>query len=336
MPKLIRLDKMPSRSRRPTKGDLPPWEPGRSALRILGILREYRYLTTDLVALAYEAAHDRGKYQVRQQLTKLWRYGYVERHYRPAEWGSSQYVYTLSVDGARLVIDRKDWPYERHGVYNLAKVKRDYEHQLAVALVHMLWNLGSVSQDKLFLTAEAWHDKQGTPDRVVNEFAADVDGQDVKVQPDLTFLIGHQRKSYYRPYFFEIERTHKNWERIRRRFRAYGYLLGSKGEKAVAEIFERELGIVPERGMGVFIGADKAHAERLRFMARREVKPDTELWFGSLSDLFETKPSLRADGKPHLDRHGNPKEVEVPIPSEAFFERELLRNLDGKPGRLVV
>lgn len=39
------------------------------------------------------------------------------------------------------------------------------------------------------------------------------------------------------PYFFEVERTHKNYDRLRRRFAAYGYLLGRAGESALDSVF---------------------------------------------------------------------------------------------------
>jgi hypothetical protein len=336
MPKLITLSKMPSRRVRPPESELPPWQPATSGRRILEYLLRYRYLTSDLVGLLHEEERGRGRYQVRQQLTKLWRYGLVERFFRPADWGSNQYVYTVSVEGARLVVEPKHWPDERRKIYNLAAVKADYEHALAVSLLQVLWDLGSNSQAELFTTVSSWQDKEGTKSGTTNEFIAKVDGKALRILPDLTVLIAHQRRDYYRPYFFEIERTHKNYDRLRRRFLAYQYLLSPAGDRPVAEVFQREVGIVPARGMVVFVGADRAHADRLRRLARTVVPLSLEFWFTSVDQLLEEKDRRRADGSIYLNRHGNPQRHEVPITPNAFFDGDLLVSLNGKAGRLVI
>lgn len=340
MPRLINLDKLPSRSRRPNRDELPPWHPGKCALRILEYLYRFRYLTSELLAMVYEHDHGRGRYQVQKHLTHLWRYGLVERFYRPADWGSSQYVYTVSVDGAHLLIKDDEWDEERRRVYNLAKPMQDYEHALAESLIHVLWTLGSPTQENVFLTAGIWRDKEGTKERKKNEFIAQVDGQRVPIQPDLTVLIAHQERGYYRPYFFEIERTHKNYERLRRRFRAYAYLLNTgAGRREVASVFARE-GLLPppgpDPGLVVFVAADQGHAHALRMNALSTVKKDTEIWFTSLDRLLETRAKLRRDGAPCRGRGGKTLEIETGIPPQALFTRQLLVNMDGKPGRFVV
>lgn len=336
MPKLINLDKMPSRRQRPAKEKLPPWQPGPSGIRVLQYLLKYRYLTSELLGLLHEEEHGRGRYQVRQQLTKLWRYGLAERFFRPADWGSNQYVYTLSVEGARLILDPASWPEERRRIYNLARVKTDYEHALAVALVQVLWDLGSRGQEDLFVTAASWHDKAGTKDGTTNAFGAKVGNETVWIQPDFTALIAHQRRGFYRPYFFEIERSHKNYERLRRRFLAYQYLLSSAGAHTVAEVFRREVGIVPERGMVVFVAANLDHAIRLRNLSLTSVSANLEFWFTSIDQLLEEEDRRRADGSAYMDRHGRPQRKEAPIKPGDFFDRELLFNLSGKRGKLVI
>lgn len=336
MPKLITLSKMPSRRERPPREDLPPWQPGRSGRRILEYLLHYRYLTSELMGLLHEEEHGRGRYQVRQQLTKLWRYGLVERFFRPADWGSNQYVYTVSVEGARLVVEPKHWPDERRKIYNLAAGKADYEHALAVSLIQVLWDLGARSQGGLFDTIASWQDKEGDKSGTTNEFLAKVDGKILRILPDLTVLIAHRRRNYFRPYFFEIERTHKNYDRLRRRFLAYQYLLSSSGDLAVASVFKREMGLTPERGMVIFVGADRAHAERLRNLSRTVVTAGLEFWFTSVEQLLEETDRVKTDGTPYLNRHGNPQRQELPIKPADFFERDLLVSLSGKAGRLVI
>jgi hypothetical protein len=336
MPKLIRLKEMPSRVYRPHKADLAPWEPGRTARRVLELLHEYRYMTPSLAGMVYEHRHSRGRSNVPHELTRLWRHGYAERFYRPAEWGSSQHVYVLSVDGAHVVIEPKDWPDERRKVYNTAKQKTNYEHALAVTLLHGLWEVGSAGLEELFTTVTIWQDKDGQKDRVRNRFTAQVDGEDVRIEPDLTVLIAHQQRGYYRPLLFEVERSHKNYERQRQRFQAYEDLLSRRGERVVQDVFSRESGITPERGMAVFVAEDRGHAERLRRSAQDIVRADTELWFTSLDQLLEVKTRCKKDGTAYTDRNGKPQQHEVPITPAAFFSRQLLTALDGKQGTLVV
>ena len=334
MVNLINLNPRTSRTRRPRPEDLPPWQPSKTTTRILRYLYRYRYLTTELLAFLYRHDHDQGSYQVRTEMTKLWRYGFVERFHRPTDIGSRQLVYALSVKGAREVIEAEDWPTERRKIYNRAEPKSDYEHVLAVSVLHFLWEFGS-RHTNIFKTVTIWQDKDGTKDKTTNQFEAKVAGKNVNIQPDLTVLLAHQKPAYYRPYFFEVERTHKNAERLTRRFRAYDYLLSAVGHKAVRDVFSREGQPPPERGMVIFIGADVGHAERLRDLALTLVKPDTEFWFTSLDKLFINKPRRRRDGSVRKNPTGETIRLEEPIDPAEFFNRDLLVNLDGKAGCLV-
>jgi hypothetical protein len=335
---------MPSRITRPKKKNLPPWQPSSSTRRILEYLLEYRYLTSEMLAYIYETEHKQGRAYVQKQLTRLWRYGFAERFYRPTDkpgWGSSQYVYTLSVDGAHLAIDPEDYDDERRKVYNRAQPKATYEHPLAVALLQILWNLGSPAQDGLFTTRTLWQDKEGTGKETWNHFEAPVgeEGAAVSVEPDMTVLIAHQEREFYRPYFFEVERTTKNHERRRRRFRAYEHLLSKAGATHVGQVFKKHIDLAehwPAAGMAVFVAADAHDAELQRRLALRTVPHDTELWFTSLDRLLESKQRRAPDGRLRLGRNNQPLEVEVPIPAAEFFTRDILTALDGKRGRLVV
>jgi hypothetical protein len=88
--------------------------------------------------------------------------------------------------------------------------------------------------------------------------------------------------------------------------------------------------------MVVFVGADRAHADRLRRLARTVVPLSLEFWFTSVDQLLEEKDRRRADGSIYLNRHGNPQRHEVPITPNAFFDGDLLVSLNGKAGRLVI
>jgi hypothetical protein len=325
MPRLIHLDKMPSRTTPPERGELPPWDPGGSALAILRLLYRYRYLTSELLGMVYEHEQGRGASQVRHHLTQLWRYGYVLRFYRPAERGSTQYVYALSVEGAHLVVPDEDWPVERRRVYNRARGRRDYEHLLAVSLLQVLWDLGSPQFDELFRTVAYWVDKDGDAEHVRNSFTVQLERERGTVRPDTTVLIAHRARGYYRPVFFEIERTHKNLDRTRQRFRIYDELL-TKQHAAAAAVFKREVGKVPEKGMAVFVAGNWRHAEALRQVARntlgldeRGKKTTPDMWFTSLEEFF-----VERDGREEI------------LPPPALFERPIAVNLAGVRGRLVV
>lgn len=320
-----------SRKPRPPAEQLPPWEPAKSATTILELLLEYRYLTTELVALLYQARRamplDRGRDQVRKELTKLWRYQLVERFRRPVDWGRDQYVYTLSLAGGRLVVDPKDWSLVKPRIYNLSREKQNYEHAIAVSLVRLLWELGSLSQMHLFETAAVWNDQAWDGSRVLNRFEADVAGEVVLVHPDLTVLLKHRPTTdfpdgYFRPVFFEIDRSRKNHAALRRRFRAYAHLLG-RGRRTVQRAFARHEDVVPIGGMAVFVASDPEHAGRIRRLARDHVGPRSQLWFTSIDRLLQT-----VDG-----RAGR---TEAPIAPAAFFREDLLTHLNGRRGKLVI
>jgi hypothetical protein len=358
MPKLKHIREIPSRYARPDPAKLAAagkdpksvqaarkavaWKPARAGLQILEILYEYRYLTADMLALIYDAANQGGFYTVRSLVTKLWRAGFIERHFRPApEYGSSQFVYTLTIKGARTVIPSKDWPSEAKAMENLARHKSNYEHALSTSLVRLLWNLGCDQFAETFTTEEIWRDLEGDAEHTRNEFIAEVDGREVPVRPDTTVLIAHQKRDYNRPIFFEIQRTHRNLARLRQRLLAYEYLLSAEGEHVVQDVFERELGIVPSRGMAVYIAATEHDAQRLRDFAAGFIHARTELWFSSLDKLTERRPKRRKDGSLYLRQRSGfpdaqPVPEAVPISPTAFFRENLFTALDGKIGKLII
>lgn len=325
MPRLVHLDRMPSRTRRPDPDSLPDWQPGKSGLRILRLLQRYRYLTSELAGMVYEHEHGKGGSQVRHHLTQLWRHGLVERFYRPAERGSTQYVYALSVDGAHLVLPDEEWSEQRRRIYNLARAKKDYEHLLVVSLLQVLWDLGSPEFSGTFRTVAYWLDKHRDADHVRNRFAVKLEGKTEAVKPDTTALVLLEERRFLRPLFFEIERTHKNYERTRRRFRVYDELLGPQ-QNVAAAVFKKEFGYGPMNGLAVFIGANDRHVASLRVSAwnalqleSRPKKRWPDFWFVALTDLFEER-----EGREEIIR---PREL---------FARPIALNLSGQRGRLIV
>jgi len=323
MPRLVHLEKMPSRRMRPPATTLPAWVPGSSGLAILRLLYRYRYLTSELLGMLYEDERDRGASQVRHHLTELWRYGYVERFFRPAERGSTQYVYVITGKGARAVFP-EDWAADRFRIQNLARPRGDYEHLLAVSLLQVLWDLGKGSIADRIVEKAYWVDKEGDATHVRNRFTVKLDGKATSVKPDTTVLITNRARGFSRPIFFEIERTHKNHQRTRERFRIYGELLGAQ-HAAAGAVFKRETGKVPEKGAAVFVGAHQRHAEALRAAALealglegRGATAMPEMWFTSIDAFFEER-----DGEERI------------ISPAALFTRPLAISLAGKHGTLI-
>lgn len=338
MGNLIDLNYRYQRRQRPPKSALAPWAPGQGARRLLEYLVQYRFLTRELLALLVEHEHGRGAGEVRNHLTRLYRYGYVERFFRATEYGqgSRQYVYTATGEGARLVLDAEAWETARWRVRNLLKPRRDYEHALAVGLLHVLWNLASEHVEDRLRTWFYWQDKEGEErGRPKNRFTVRVGGGPVVIDPDSTVLTAQKgkREWYARPVFLEVERTHKNAERLVRRFEAYKELIG---EQAVVanRVFGAEIGKAPfvaEKGMVVFLGADASHCDRLRELAVTTVgkgRGAPEFWFVALEDLLDA----RVQGN---TRSGKERMMESILPPAEFFTREFARRLDGRWGSLL-
>jgi hypothetical protein len=309
---------------------------GEAPLTVLRLLYRYRYLTRELLEPVYAAERGgRGERQLRDHLTQLWRYGYVERFYRPAEsgWGSQQYVYALRAEGAHLVLPPAEWAVVRRRVHNRLRRRSDYEHALAVSLVRVLWDLGAPTFADRFKTKLYWQDKEGEKAHPVNRFVVRLGSQRVTIDPDSTALVAFRERNYYRPVFIEVERTHKNAERLTRRFKAYEALLTD--QRAVATtVFQREAGISPEKGLALFVGADEAHRDRLLALARATVRPYTshraapEMWFLALTDLVDRHVAGDVQGGREIVR-----ETLIP-PADLFTRRHAIR-LDGEWGSIL-
>lgn len=341
MGNLIDLNYRYQRRERPPKAALRPWVPGPAARRLLERLVAYRYLTRELLEVLVEHQVGRGAGEVRNHLTRLWRYGFVERFFRPTEHGlgSRQYVYAATGEGARLVLgDGEAWEGAKWRVRKLLKRRRDYEHPLAVSLVHVLWDLGQEAAfPSLQATVQYWEDKEGQERGVPkNRFRVTVGGRQVTVDPDSTILTARQGRTdrrFFRPLFLEVERSHKNTDRRVQRFRAYAELCGP--QRGVADaVFAKELGKPEFRGQNgqvLYVVPGERERERYRELAAETVgKGSTapEFWFLALSDLFET----RIEGDL---RTGRQREVSNLIPPAEFFTREHAVRLDGKRGTII-
>lgn len=359
MPRLINLDKVPSRSQRPPRESLPPWKPSQGSRRVLELLVRYRYLSPQLVTWYIEQKGLRGGYQALHELTRVWRHGLAQRYPRPAEpWtydakdgrrqgpGSSQYVYTATLAGARMVVGPEDWSAERKGIEARAREPQvSFDHALAITLLQMLWDLGGPSSP-LATTAPGgyWSDRDPASP-VGRGFAVELSSakKDVeyrkehgldpgkprkyRVFPDTTVLLDWGTHTW--PVFFEIERTHKNEKRELERLKAYVELLTRQRDVA-GDVFVKAGYGQPRAGMVVFIGATHAHAVRLATTARVAIQlADLKKADGYPAMLFGSLETLIA-GERVEDEDGKTRYVESIIEPAAFFSEKLFNGLDGK------
>jgi len=322
---------MPDRRRRPDPDTLTDpktgrrlyartdWVPekGSGAGRILELLVDTHNITVPLAAYALQGeTAGRSAFtpsHVGHTLTKLWRYGFARRFFRPVEpgRGSAAYVYLPTSAGAKCVLDPADWLRERKRIANrAANPATRYEHALGAVQLKIMWRLGSPAMAHLFETERWW------PDRGL-EFIVRVDHENIKLAPDQTALIEHKSGDFYRPIFFEIETAHKNYARQRQRFEGYRALVTTNADIA-AHVIEGETGIVPVNGVVVFVTPTAEEAERMRRFAASVLqlgkKRMPEFWFGSF-DQFVNRG--------------------VFLPPAALFESRF-RNLRGEAGALIV
>ena len=304
---IINLKPPRSRTTRPNPADLPDWTPnGPGDQRLLRLLWHYGYLTRELAEYYVAQRLGGSGGHVRNRLTRLWKYGYVQRFYRgtPPGGGSSQYVYALTREGARLVLTDEHFrsstadpltPTELK-LKNLNKRKVNYEHTLATVIWRMVWELGIREVPELEHRAY-WMDKEGDgsgePRSSKNAFSVLVDGQRVPIYPDATIWLAWKpsaaHRGYFQPLFIEIERSHRNAGRSRTRFLAYEALL-TTGHDQVIDACRQHVDprITPERGIALFVGVDSDHRDRLRRAARTALtRSNLPMVFASFGELFE-------------------------------------------------
>lgn len=188
---------------------------------MLELLLHYRYGTTELIGHAYNALRGRGLSAVRHELGRLYHAGYLERFYyseNPSGIGSSQFVYTLTPQGARAILSPDDYGAVRQQVYNRLRAKANVPHCLAISTLQLILDLGCSGPEILEFSADQEH--QDTRVKV----NLPPSGEEVVVWPDASALFQWPNggRSLY---LFEVERTHKNRQRTRRRIGAYASYL---------------------------------------------------------------------------------------------------------------
>jgi hypothetical protein len=184
--------------------------------------------------------------------------------------------------------------------------------------VHVLWDLGAPAFSSAFTTVAYWRDREGEEKgSPTNRFPVIVGGKKGYVDPDAAVLVA--LKKFYRPIFIEVERTHKNRERLVRRFKAYEALLTDQ-EQSVLGVFEKSFDITPEPGLVLFLAANERHRDQLWELAAETVRPYSashalEFWFLALTDLFDR----RIEGKIGIVET---QDVEAILPPAEFFRRK--------------
>lgn len=367
-------DKMPDRRQPPDPETLidpktgrrlyarPDWVPQGAAARILRVLVAHHQLTVPLVSYALQGERiEHGRQKGRQAqftpshcghvLTKLWRYGFVRRYYRPVEpgLGSAANVYLPTSAGAKLVLEPQDWLRERKKIANrAAHPSTRYEHGLGIAQFRLMWQRGAPAQADLFDTETWWSDRElQFTVRVDTVDAARCDRRDCPhwphrhISPDAAVLAAILPKAddpkdegYFKPLFVEVETTHKNYARLRAHFRAYRDLVTDERthKDQVVKVIEQQTGIVPAFGAVVFLTPTEVEAERLCRFAYDVLEIGTKktplFWFGSLDQFTQARVrgNLRT-GKQVTER--------VMAPPETLFQ-PVFRNVRGERGAFIV
>lgn len=219
---------------------------------MLELLLKYRYLTATLLGRVYSDGDHQGLKYVRNQLGKLYHNGFVERHYhssRPAGEGSDPYIYTITPDGARAVLEREQWHEQRHLIWSRCEPKQHHDHHLGISSLQILlehagqeWALDEFTSD---------HEEQASQLRV------EVPGLGRRtIWPDAEAVL--KFPSDKRALFlFEFDRTRRSTNRLDERFRAYAAHLASKAAEKLK--LERAVsGIVV-----VFLAANDTELKRL-------------------------------------------------------------------------
>ena len=310
---------------------------------VLHLLLEHRYLTAHLIVQAYSYLFGEGVHFVPKLLARLRRQGWILPFYRTNRPGSSEYVYTISKTGARQLLTPTEYRSERRRIYNLEKPKANYEHELGLSTLHLLWELGSRHVDDVFRTVWHWHDREGSRTNKINHFAVWHKGEYESIEPDHTYLIDHRRGDFYRPYFLQYEHSTKNHERLREHFRIMTTLLAGTGATSeVRQVFLKHTGIEPTRGFAVYVTDTDYEARTLQklamamaFESRWRSRQWPRIFFSSMDRLKYVDYVRDARGVPLKNRHGRPWKREGIITPTHFFTKQLFFDLKGRPRYLV-
>jgi hypothetical protein len=236
------------------------------------------------LALAYDA--DRARKaglasHVRQQLVALTRHDLVARHYdgkRPTGQGSEEYIYTVSLSGARQILDRDAYSEHRHRIFQRSQREQgNYDHHLALSSLQLILELG----------ADEWAVESFRPDERTpgSQFAVRLGGKHHTTQPDawVTFALPSGQRPLY---LFEIDLKRKNNLRTSERFEAYAAHLTSA---ELPKVLARE---GASYAVVVFVVSSDAEVERfieaatpiLNRLTRRE-RPQFLFW--NIEDWYE-------------------------------------------------
>lgn len=321
----------PSRSRteRPDPETLPPLKMTGSRRRVLELLHRYRYLTPRMIALAYDTDRARKaglSSHVRQELAALWKHGLIERYYdgkRPTGQGSEEYIYTLSPQGGRRVLDKETYSQHRQKIFRRSKREQgNYDHHLALTSLQLILELG----------ASGWSVGSFRPDERTPASRFTVPGQGTH-QPDawVQFIL----PSEVRPlYLFEVDLEHKNNQRTDQRFAAYAEYLTSP---ETARMLQREDATY---AAAVFVVRGETEIERMleRAITVLQDRPRRQLpqfFFWNMEGWYESRRMNRREAVGTDNQRTREWTITTVRDPRAILAEPPLCDLHGKPRWLL-
>jgi hypothetical protein len=213
---------------------------------MLKLCLHFRYVTSEIVGIAYERVAGQGRDHVKNELGRLWQAGYLESDFlpQPPGAGGGKRVYVLSTQGLQAIVDRDtvspaEWRTARRSVYNRVRNieifqssgRGNLEHSVLIAQLQLILNTGCQSDPKLLRFFGDQENRSFAVEARIPHPKNPKAWLSVRHFPDAVALMewpGGKRGLVY----FEIERSHRNHERSAGRFLAYReHLSGESLEK---------------------------------------------------------------------------------------------------------
>ena len=194
--------------------NLPPLEITKRDLRILQLVRDYRFLNTEQI----QALVGGSNHNVAERLSRLFHHGYLDRPLHQRELRTEGYrlmIYALAPKGARILSERSGMHAKlpRHlGEHNRSAKRFHLVHTLMVSQFRACLTLACIEHPDVRLSS--WEVSETRLTRVT------VDRRRVAVIPDAYFTL--ERTDGQRAHFFlEADRGTMTQARFLRKLQAY-------------------------------------------------------------------------------------------------------------------
>lgn len=279
----------PRKPRLQRVGPVGPLRLTGSQRELLMLLDEFNYLTPRLLALVYGARdgrEGRGFWHLQRVLRTLYDAGLVEKFpssVTAVRNGSSESIFAITHDGARLILDAVEYAARRHDIYNReGKQRANFAHHLAIATLQVVLTLGQGAWTLVDFRAEDRDPRARVRVRVKDRV--------LTAWPDAAAVIesgrGDARPRRRTKYRFEIDLSRKNNQRVADRFLAYAaYLVALQRETQNVQAKP------PAEHLVVFVVPSESELERFlgiagETLAEHRLEASANFLFWVLTDWF--------------------------------------------------